>query len=464
EPACANDTMPRVGTIHWNPKPQRYLIALCSGGQLSNRLACLRQSMLDAALMNRTLVIPTQGIDYDYEALLDLGAFDECMGRGRVITFSAYNASVRGRVRVGRYICHVHVYQTDQACDSLRLSYEARLHASFAKHEIARKRTPSPWFKYPTAEFLRKFHGDHHVIAFANMFGVGGRELRFHGRAPLVVRPECRGLLQPSRAIQEAAVGFINTFLGSRFIAIHLRRGDFFHHCIHGDGSHRAVPCFHPIHQLARCLHSRLQALPGAAMVFVASNAGEEEMRALSETLATLVSGEGRVGGSARASLHLQALPDNAMVFVASNAMVFVASNAMVFVASNAMVFVASNAMVFVASNAMVFVASNAIVFVASNAMVFVASNAIVFVASNAEQEMRALSETLATLVSGGLGRGGERGGREMGGRGRKWIGQEIRRIGRESGGFFSSHRCLWFAILSGADARAVRDFRNACK
>ncbi|CAI5513328.1 unnamed protein product, partial [Closterium sp. Naga37s-1] len=288
EPACANDTMPRVGTIHWNPKPQRYLIALCSGGQLSNRLACLRQSMLNAALMNRTLVIPTQGIDYDYEALLDLGAFDECMGRGRVITFSAYNASVRGRVRVGRYICHVHVYQTDQACDSLRLSYEARLHASFAKHEIARKRTPSPWFKYPTAEFLRKFHGDHHVIAFANMFGVGGRELRFHGRAPLVVRPECRGLLQPSRAIQEAAVGFINTFLGSRFIAIHLRRGDFFHHCIHGDGSHRAVPCFHPIHQLARCLHSRLQALPGAAMVFVASNAGEEEMRALSETLAML--------------------------------------------------------------------------------------------------------------------------------------------------------------------------------
>ncbi|CAI5522188.1 unnamed protein product [Closterium sp. Naga37s-1] len=310
-----------------------------------------------AALMNRTLVIPTQGIDYDYEAPLDLGAFDECMGPGRVITFSAYNASVRGRVRVGRYICHVHVYQTDQACDSLRLSYEARLHASFAKHEIARKRTPSPWFKYPTAEFLRKFHGDHHVIAFANMFGVGGRELRFHGRAPLVVRPECRGLLQPSRAIQEAAVGFINTFLGSRFIAIHLRRGDFFHHCIHGDGSRRAVPCFHPIHQLtlsfhqvlkpllpypstsllhtgsclptptpplsppprgdffhhcihgdgsrravpcfhpihqlARCLHSRLQALPGSAMVFVASNAGQEEMRALSETLATLVSGEG---------------------------------------------------------------------------------------------------------------------------------------------------------------------------
>ncbi|GJP51799.1 hypothetical protein CLOM_g10937 [Closterium sp. NIES-68] len=293
EPACANDTMPRVGTIHWNPKPQRFLIALCSGGQLSNRLACLRQNMLDAALMNRTLVIPTQLIDYDYDALLDLGAFDECVGPGRVITFSAYNASVRGRVRVGRYICHVHAYQTEQTCDALRLSYETRLHASFAKHEVARKRTPGPWFKYPTAEFIRKFHGDHHVIAFANMFGVGGREFRFHGRAPLVVRRECRGLLQPSRAIQEAAVGFINTFLGSRFIAIHLRRGDFFHHCIHGDGSRRAVPCYHPIQQLAHCLHLRLQALPGAVMVFVASNAGEEEMRVLSETLTTLVRGGG---------------------------------------------------------------------------------------------------------------------------------------------------------------------------
>ncbi|GJP61859.1 hypothetical protein CLOP_g18979 [Closterium sp. NIES-67] len=70
EAPCVRDMARKNGTLEWNPKPQRYLIAMCSGGQLSNRLACVRQSMLDAALMNRTLVFPTQGIDYDYEALL----------------------------------------------------------------------------------------------------------------------------------------------------------------------------------------------------------------------------------------------------------------------------------------------------------------------------------------------------------------------------------------------------------
>ena len=50
--------------------PFRYLLAMCSGGQLSNRLACIRQNMLDAAIMNRTLILPTTGIDYNYHNLL----------------------------------------------------------------------------------------------------------------------------------------------------------------------------------------------------------------------------------------------------------------------------------------------------------------------------------------------------------------------------------------------------------
>ena len=43
---------------------------MCSGGQLSNRLACIRQNRLDAAIMNRTLILPTTGIDYNYHNLL----------------------------------------------------------------------------------------------------------------------------------------------------------------------------------------------------------------------------------------------------------------------------------------------------------------------------------------------------------------------------------------------------------
>ncbi|CAI5973060.1 unnamed protein product [Closterium sp. NIES-64] len=404
EAPCVRDLARKNGTLQWNPKPQRYLIAMCSGGQLSNRLACVRQSMLDAALMNRTLVFPTHGIDYNYDALLDMGAFDECFGPNRVVSFAAYNESVKGRVRVGRFICHVHVYQTEAACDDLMQRYTATLHMQFAKKEIARRRTPGPWFKYPAGDFLRKFNSDHHVIAFGNMFGVGGRELRFQGAAPLVVSPQCRGLLQPSPAIQvrgvwrrgggggekmgrgvgcgwegcwnvgergkrggscglwreglvssrqvaagrvliwkamastlrwpflspatptppppilsplfltllpylplfptlpsphprppslspfsqQAAVGFVNMYLGPSYAAVHLRRGDFFQHCIHGNGRLRPTPCYQPLHQVASCLHRRLQRLPGVSMVFLASNADETERRVLRETLTAL--------------------------------------------------------------------------------------------------------------------------------------------------------------------------------
>ena len=50
--------------------PSRFLLAMCSGGQLSNRLACFRQNLLDATLLNRTLVIPMEHIDYNYNELL----------------------------------------------------------------------------------------------------------------------------------------------------------------------------------------------------------------------------------------------------------------------------------------------------------------------------------------------------------------------------------------------------------
>ena len=128
---------------------------------------------------------------------------------------------------------------------------------TFNKREIARRRTPGPWFKYPSNEFVGKFSSDHHVLAFANMFGVGGRDHRFHGMAPLKVKEGCRGFLRPSVPIQETAHNFVNSFLGQSYAAMHLRRGDFFEHCMHGHGSTRQVPCFMPLAQVAQCIHRR---------------------------------------------------------------------------------------------------------------------------------------------------------------------------------------------------------------
>lgn len=48
---------PRV--FSWDPVPGRYLLALCAYGRTSNNLFCLRRYAAFAALLNRTLIVPT---------------------------------------------------------------------------------------------------------------------------------------------------------------------------------------------------------------------------------------------------------------------------------------------------------------------------------------------------------------------------------------------------------------------
>ena len=42
---------------------------------MSNRLMCIRQNMVNAAVLNRTLILPTTQLDYDYTHLIDFNHF-----------------------------------------------------------------------------------------------------------------------------------------------------------------------------------------------------------------------------------------------------------------------------------------------------------------------------------------------------------------------------------------------------
>ncbi|GJP48813.1 hypothetical protein CLOM_g8093 [Closterium sp. NIES-68] len=181
------------------------------------------------------------------------------------------------------FVCHVHHYQTERECGYIRQRYQ-QLHIQFARTVIPEKRTPSPWFKYPSKEFISLFSYDDSVIAFGNMFGVSGQDLRFHHARPLVVLPGCKYYIMPSPMVRQAAAGFINSYLGSTtgivsaggdagagvaggaaaaagsgasggagggFMALHMRRGDFYQHCVNMKG-HSKFACYHPIRQLAR--------------------------------------------------------------------------------------------------------------------------------------------------------------------------------------------------------------------
>ncbi|CAI7814631.1 unnamed protein product [Closterium sp. NIES-53] len=88
------------GEAEGEERPRKYLLAMCSGGQLSNRISCLRQHFLDAALLNRTLVFPSHGpgVDYDYERLLDMEAPRRCFGNQTFLTLDEYAAIQEAKV------------------------------------------------------------------------------------------------------------------------------------------------------------------------------------------------------------------------------------------------------------------------------------------------------------------------------------------------------------------------------
>ncbi|GJP59376.1 hypothetical protein CLOP_g11625 [Closterium sp. NIES-67] len=309
--------------------PRKYLLAMCSGGQLSNRISCLRQHFLDAALLNRTLVFPSHGpgVDYDYERLLDMEAPRRCFGNQTFLTLDEYAAIQEAKHPTRRkhapvmvvdvFVCHVHHYQTERECGYIRQRYQ-QLHIQFARTVIPEKRTPSPWFKYPSKEFISLFSYDDSVIAFGNMFGVSGQDLRFHHARPLVVLPGCKYYIMPSPMVRQAAAGFINSYLGSTtgivsaggdagagvaggaaaaagsgasggagggFMALHMRRGDFYQHCVNMKG-HSKFACYHPIRQLAACVARRLDENPGVRAIYLSTNGDDDEVAMFREFLA----------------------------------------------------------------------------------------------------------------------------------------------------------------------------------
>eukprot|EP00850_Spirogloea_muscicola_P006987 SM000034S12741 [mRNA] locus=s34:542322:545262:+ [translate_table: standard] len=277
------------GTVEWNPEPDRFLLAMCSEGLLSHRLVCLRQNMLDAALLNRTLVLPTRSLDYDYDTLLDLEQLSDCLGPGRVVAYDELVREGRGRtrgLRVNRFVCHLHTSQKEEVCSQVAAKYRERLGAVFPKAEVPAMVFPNAWAKYSAAQFARLFACADRVLALGNMYGVSGKELRFEGGAPLIMHPGCFGILQPSRAIQEAAVSFANAFLGTRFTAVHLRRGNFLGHCLRS-AANRTLPCFQPLSQVGECLGDRLRHLPGGPppSLFLATDADDDEVEALQNIL-----------------------------------------------------------------------------------------------------------------------------------------------------------------------------------
>ncbi|GBG66888.1 hypothetical protein CBR_g72643 [Chara braunii] len=270
----AQDAAVPGGTLHshslvWCPTRNRYLMMICGAGRLCNRLSCIMNHMVAATFLNRTLVFPLEELGLPFDILIDVPRIWRCLGPSTVISLKDFRTLRHGddHVDVMRF------FDGHNPSIAKGISvFQNVTGITIGKSEVVTARQK----EQSSIEFFQQFSLDVEVLSVGELFGVSlSKEANAmqHGREPWTT--SCKGsILQPHKVIVSVALNFIRTFLGSRYTGVHLRRGDFLKAC--GRSS-----CFYPLPQLAKCIRRQLEATKASELLFLATDAQEEEVEEL---------------------------------------------------------------------------------------------------------------------------------------------------------------------------------------
>ncbi|KAK4268997.1 hypothetical protein QN277_022210 [Acacia crassicarpa] len=256
-------------TIEWKPKSDKFLLAICVSGQMSNHLICLEKHMFFAALLNRVLVIPSHRVDYQYDRVLDIDHINKCLGRKVVISFEEFSNIEKHHMHINKFLCY---FSLPQPCflDEERLKKLKSLGLSYTKPQPVWDEDTRKPKKRTVQDVLSKFAHDDDVMAIGDIFFAAvEQEWLMQPGGPIAHR--CKTLIEPSRLILLTAQRFIQTFLGSNFIALHFRRHGFLKFC-----NVKKPSCFYPIPQAADCI-LRVVERSNAPVIYLSTDAAESE-------------------------------------------------------------------------------------------------------------------------------------------------------------------------------------------
>lgn len=268
-------------TIQWKPRRDKFLFAICLSGQMSNHLICLEKHMFFAALLKRTLVIPSHRFDYHYSRIIDIDRINRCLGRTVVVSFEEFWKSRKKHhhVHIGRFICY---FSKPEPCyvdkehiaklKALGITIGGKVDSPWQEEDIAKPSNKT------AEEVERSFRSDDDVIAIGDVFYANvDREWVMQPGGP--VAHKCKTLVEPNRLILLTAQRFIQTFLGRNYVALHFRRHGFLKFC-----NAKNPSCFYPIPQAAHCI-ARLVEKVDAPVIYLSTDAAESETGLLQSLL-----------------------------------------------------------------------------------------------------------------------------------------------------------------------------------
>ncbi|KAG0484074.1 hypothetical protein HPP92_012158 [Vanilla planifolia] len=257
-------------TVEWVPKKDRFLFAICVSGQMSNHLICLEKHMLIAALLGRVLVFPSHKLDYNYSQVLDINHINECLDREVVISYDNFVGNMKNKLKIDKFLCYIAsppCYLDEEHIKRLKNMGISMGKIEAAWPEDANSKVQKKRF---VADVVSKFSSEEEVIAIGDMFYADIEE-------EWVMQPggpishKCKVLIQPSRQILITAQRFVQTFLGSNFVALHFRRHGFLKFC-----NVKNESCFYPIPQAAECI-LRVMERTKSPLVYLSTDAAESE-------------------------------------------------------------------------------------------------------------------------------------------------------------------------------------------
>ncbi|XP_074563822.1 O-fucosyltransferase 36-like [Curcuma longa] len=261
-------------TIEWKPKKDRYLFAICLSGQMSNHLICLEKHMFFAALLDRVLILPSPKFDYQYDKVLDIHHINECVGRKVSITFDEFSAAQKNKMKIDRFICYI----ASPPCylDEEHMNRLKNLGLSLGKIEPAWPEDAKlmKQKKRVVGDIMPKFSSDDEVIAIGDMF-YADVEDEWVSQPGGPLAHKCKTVIQPSHLIHITAQRFVQTFLGSNFIALHFRRHGFLKFC-----NLKEKSCFFPLPQAAECV-IRVVEKANAPIIYLSTDAASSETNLL---------------------------------------------------------------------------------------------------------------------------------------------------------------------------------------
>lgn len=277
-------------TVNWEPRQGKYLIALCVLGRLSNQEACLHKYLLLASLLKRTLIIPTSGCGLPYpvcwhwENVIDVPRMRSCLqpayGNDTVISVNEYLAREKKEMLKIDHIACV----DNQMCNShygkpLKDFENLTLPTTLEQTEIPTRTTD-------VSDFLTAYkpYEDADVISVGSTYYVQLTGLPFYFDAWIPpLKTACSNIWQPPPPVANFVNGFIDTFLGNDYAALHLRRGDFAMTYLK-EGSTKKTTAFLPIVTVARFITRRLKNT-GVSALYLATDASPFEVELLEKLI-----------------------------------------------------------------------------------------------------------------------------------------------------------------------------------